>query len=228
MKSDSAKAVLIMLHGSGDSGPGMRSALRQVAGGHFMDAMRELGVQVLTPSAVPRSYFQNPRGLSSVWFDRTGMEPSAPEHTESIDASASRLAALLDEVQQAGIPANRIVLGGFSMGGGMALHLALREADRGLAGVFALSSYVCAGSPAFALESAKRLPPCFMRHGAADDFILPQWGAATADELRALGASVDFALVQGLEHSLADDEVVQLTEWVCQRLADGDLSHSLL
>ncbi|KAJ1631089.1 Alpha/Beta hydrolase protein [Pavlovales sp. CCMP2436] len=218
MKLESAKAVLIFLHGSGDSGPGVRSALRQVASGHFMATMRERGVEVVTPSADPRSYFESPLSLSSVWFDRTDMSPSAPEKTDSIEQSAKRLAALLDQVEQAGVPAHRIVVGGFSMGGGMALNLALREADRGLAGVFALSGYMCFQSPAFALASAKRLPPVYMRHGAADGFILPEWGAATADELRALGTSVDFALVPGLEHSLTDDEVVQLTEWVCQIL----------
>lgn len=146
------------------------------------------------------------------------MDPSAREHTESIDESAARLAALLDELHAAGIPAQRIVLGGFSMGGGMALHLALREAGRSLAGVFALSSYMCARSPALALDSARRLPPVLMRHGAADDFILPSWGEATAAELRAVGAEVDFGLVGGLDHSLGASEIVELTAWVLDRL----------
>jgi len=146
------------------------------------------------------------------------MDPRAREHTESLDQSAARLAALLDELQRAGISPHRIVVGGFSMGGGMALHLALREADRGLAGVFALSSFMCASSPAFALESARRAPPVFMRHGAADGFILPRWGEATAEELRALGAEVDFALVAGLDHTMADAEVIELTAWVLDRL----------
>lgn len=64
---EGVKAVLIMLHGSGDTGPGMRFALRQVADGHLVRALRERGVDVLTPSAEPRSYFQAPGQKSSVW-----------------------------------------------------------------------------------------------------------------------------------------------------------------
>lgn len=215
--SESTRAVLIMLHGSGDTGPGLRNALKHVAGGYLVRSLRERGVEILTPSAEPRSYFQAPGQKSSVWFDRHDFAPTAKEHTESINESAARLAALLDELQAAGISPHRIVLGGFSMGGGMALHLALREADRGLAGVFALSSYLCARSPALELESAKRLPPVFMRHGADDDFILPAWGEATASELRAVGAEVDFGLVAGLAHALDDGEVIELTGWILER-----------
>jgi lysophospholipase-2 len=48
---------------------------------------------------------------------------------------------LIDDEEKEGIPANRIVIGGFSQGGAVALHRALSE-DRKLAGVLALSTWL--------------------------------------------------------------------------------------
>lgn len=104
------------------------------------------------------------------------------------------------------------------MGGGMALQLALREASRGLAGVFALSGYMCYRSPSFALPGLGAMPSVFMRHGAADDFILPEWGEGTAAKLRLKGVAVDFATIPALGHWVSDDEIVELTAWILERL----------
>lgn len=142
----------------------------------------------------------------------------------SIDAAAERLVTLLDEIVAAGVPPSRIVIGGFSMGGGMALQLALREASRGFAGVFALSGYICTGSPAYTLPGIAAMPPVFMRHGSVDDFILPEWGEATAAKLSQKGVAVDFASVRGLGHWVSDDEIVELTAWILEQLERSGLS----
>ena len=63
----------------------------------------------------------------SVWFDRYAMEPSSPERTESVEASCSQLEMLLDDVVASGVAPSRILIGGFSMGGGIALQTALRS-----------------------------------------------------------------------------------------------------
>lgn len=216
-----AKAVLIFLHGSGDTGSGLRRALGTLADGHLLQVLEAKGVHVLTPSARIRPYQLFGGAPASVWFDRTAYEPDAPEDTASIDESAARLVPLIAEAHEQRLP---VIIGGFSMGGGMALHLACREAaTHPLAGVFALSSYMCARSPALQLDGIGHMPPLYMRHGAADDFILPEWGQATARELESLGTDVSFALLPGVPHTMSDGEIVDLTDWIIAQLTKAGL-----
>jgi phospholipase/carboxylesterase len=80
-----------------------------------------------------------------------------------------------------GIPSHRILLAGFSQGGVIALHTALRYPAR-LAGVMALSTYLHdpQGCEA-ALNDANLAIPVFMAHGQGDPMI-PIMRAATARE----------------------------------------------
>ena len=103
------------------------------------------------------------------------------------------------------------------------MQLAYRGSERGaaLAGVYALSSYACDDSPLWeALHAApgRRRPPLFQRHGAADDYILPAWGKATAERLRAEDVAVDFGLEPRLRHVLGEAELEALTGWLLRTL----------
>jgi predicted esterase len=157
------------------------------------------------------------------------------EQEASIAASCARIEKVADRLVKRGVPASRIAIGGFSMGGGIALQAALRSKRR-FAGVFALSSYLCENAAVYGRlaaaqdrltvaasddEDAALLSlPIFMRHGAADKFILPAWGGATAAQLATLGLSVNADVVPGLAHDLADKEVVELTAWLIRILTD--------
>jgi phospholipase/carboxylesterase len=67
-----------------------------------------------------------------------------------------------------GIPAERIIVGGFSMGGALALHTAF-HLHTNLAGVFACSSFLNHGSVVYeslaARKADKELPELLMFHG---------------------------------------------------------------
>ena len=108
-----------------------------------------------------------------------GLEPTFPEQTDTVEASAERLVALVQDHVGDGRDLGHIAIGGFSQGGGMALQMAARIP--GLGAAFAFSSYLSDDSPAYA---ATNWPPIMMAHGADDDFILPEWGQATAERLR--------------------------------------------
>ncbi|EOD30085.1 hypothetical protein EMIHUDRAFT_203543 [Emiliania huxleyi CCMP1516] len=73
--------------------------------------MERAGVRVLFPSAEPIAY----RGsTTTAWYDRTELPPTAAEETTSVENSVGRL-----------------VVGGFSQGGGIALQLAYRGSPLG-------------------------------------------------------------------------------------------------
>jgi phospholipase/carboxylesterase len=166
------------------------------------------------------------------------MEPSNPEATASVLASVSQLEALIDDAMaRHGLPAEKIALGGFSMGGGISLQVMAR-AKHCLGAVFALSSYLCDDSAAYkefsagkaetqaaalapaneeaAAEGAAPAPrvPVFIAHGADDDFVLPAWGAATAKRLEGFGVPVKFTTIEGIKHEMNTEELGLLFEWL--------------
>lgn len=228
-------AAVIFLHGSGDTGAGADRMMQSVSDGRFAAELAKHKVDVVYPTAPPIPYTIAQGQVMNVWFDRKSLSPKAAEQEASIAASCARVEAAADRLVARGVPASRIAVGGFSMGGGQALQVALRSRRR-FAGVFALSSYLCDGAAVYPrLASAQeRLAaaasddadaallslPVFMRHGADDKFILPAWGAATSAKLAALGLAVDAgAPVPGLGHGMADDEVEELTAWLLRLLA---------
>lgn len=74
-------------------------------------------------------------------FDLRSLEPSGPEDEEGIRRAAEMVHSLIAEEVAAGIPTKRIVLGGFSQGGALAIYSALTFPEP-LAGVIALSAWL--------------------------------------------------------------------------------------
>ena len=225
-RADPPRAAVIFLHGSGDDGAGLRSALRFVWGGRFLRRMEARGVRLVFPTARPRPYTLAGGRVASVWFDRRDLPPTAPEHTASVLESCARIDAAVEDLRREGVPAGRIAVGGFSMGGGIAMQYGYRTPHR-LAAVFALSSYLTHDAAVYEAmrrrpPQSRRFPPLFQRHGAADAFIRPQWGRATADRLASLGVAVDFGVVQGLQHQLADCEMEQLDAFLADALTETE------
>lgn len=223
--------VVIFCHGSGDTGQGVESYVRAVAPQASLAALRDAGISFAYPTAQSRPYRLAGGFPASVWFDRYGgMEPTHPEDTASVESSATRLNELIDDLIARGIPAEKIALGGFSMGGGIALQTAARSSHK-LGAVFALSSYLCDDSLVWAKlkqsttgannTSAILSAPVFIAHGGADDFVLTEWGENTANQLKSLGANVrPFVRVRAAGHEMTTEELEQLFEFLLAELTD--------
>lgn len=102
---------------------------------------------------------------------------------------------ITDEVA-AGIPSERIILGGFSQGGAMSIFTGITTPHK-LAGVFGLSCYLVLGHKIadFVKEAdqANKDTPFFMGHGTIDPVVRYEWGQQTAEVLtKQLGHKVDF------------------------------------
>ena len=222
----SAHSAVLFLHALGDTGEAASRWLKQSDAGGFVSQMERAGVRVIFPTATQIPYTLAGGRRMSAWYDRSGLPPTAAEHKPSVDASVSRLEAMLIELQREGIPPSRVAVGGFSQGGGISLQLAYRGSALGsaLAGVFVLSSYACDDSPLWAAlrtDPARRRPPLFQRHGTADAYILPAWGQATAKRLSEEGVDVQFSLEPRLAHSMGEAEIAALSEWLLDTLDAG-------
>ncbi|XP_038617131.1 lysophospholipase-like protein 1 [Tachyglossus aculeatus] len=211
------RASLIVLHGSGDSGQGMKGWIKCV----LNQDLAFQHIKIIYPTAPQRPYTPMKGGLSSVWFDRYKISIDSPEHLESIDSMCQILTDLIDDEVKSGIKKNRILIGGFSMGGCMALQLAYRK-HQDLAGVFALSSFLNKTSAVYQAlqENEGCLPELFQCHGTADELVLHSWGKETNSVLRSLGVTTTFHSFPNLHHELNRNELEQLKSWIVKKLPE--------
>ncbi|KAH0510488.1 Lysophospholipase-like protein 1 [Microtus ochrogaster] len=141
------------------------------------------------------------------------------EHLESIDGMRQVLTELIDDEVKSGIQKSRILIGGFSMGGCMAMHLAYRN-HRDVAGVFALSSFLNKDSAIYKdlLQADGAFPELFQCHGTADELVLHSWGEETNSKLKSLGVSAVFHSLPNLYHDLNRTELERLKSWILTKL----------
>lgn len=144
------------------------------------------------------------------WYDITRMAPGPGREPEAdVRDSAMLLEHLLEAEQEAAeVPWDRVLVVGFSQGGAMALHLALRWPHR-LAGVVALSTYLVLPETLDAEQSphAEGLPG-FFAHGIGDPTVAWDRGREAFDQL---SGSLDATwLDYPMGHEVCLDEVRDL------------------
>lgn len=115
-------------------------------------------------------------------------------------------------------------LGGFSMGGTLALHSAFHT-NHELAGVFALSSFLNDDSIVFKTLLARQnqqnpsdLPKLLYFHGERDTLVPISWGKETFEELLSLGVSGEFKPLKNTFHELKATEILEIQDWIFKLL----------
>ncbi len=188
------------------------------ANGHdFEPLVPELQLPFATrfvfPHAPTRAVTINGGLRMHAWFDITALEVGAEEDESGLRASGTAIEALIADEIASGIPANRIVLAGFSQGGVVALHVALRYPER-LAGVMGLSTFLMlADSLAEERSAANAGIPIFLAHGSHDPIVAPSFGAWSRGRLEALGYQPDWHQYP-MPHSVCAEEIVDIREWL--------------
>ena len=131
---------------------------------------------------------------------------------------SERLATLASIDLESGIPANRIVLAGFSQGGVIALHLAPRFGHK-LAGVLALSTYMC--EPDLLAKDAidiNRDTPIMMAHGEQDEVVPVFMGNAAYNTLKENNFDVTWQTYT-MQHNVCMQEIRDISSWLQKLLA---------
>lgn len=130
------------------------------------------------------------------WYDikNLGDLASRDEDEEGIVKSRDYFHSLIDSEIAKGIPANRIVIGGFSQGGAMSLLSGVTYKSQ-LGGIFGLSCYLLLQKKIKEMipaDSPNQATPIFMGHGDADPVVAYKFGSLSAKELTNHGYKVDF------------------------------------
>ena len=215
------KPLIVFCHGSGDTGDGAKSWIQSLM---FASAYKQF--DWIFPTATPIPYTLNGGMVSSVWYDRVeGFEPTHPEQTLTIERSTDQLIGVIEDgIQNHGLKASQIVIGGFSMGGAIALQTAARwhvkHPTTPLGCVFGLSCYLNDDSKVWELlkDSRENWPKTFMAHGSEDDFILPRWGKSTWDRLQAAGIEGQFQYVPQTYHAMTEGELADVLNFVKENI----------
>jgi phospholipase/carboxylesterase len=170
-------------------------------------------VRFVFPHAPVRPVTINGGMQMRAWYDILGFDRRAQEDAAGIRESAAAVTELVDREVERGMSSDRIVLAGFSQGGAIALHTALRE-PRPLAGVLALSTYLPLSSTLASERAAANAGiPLFLAHGT-DDPVLPlSLAESSRRTLETLGYVVDWHEYP-MGHSVCMEEVSAVGAWL--------------
>ncbi|MGI9326851.1 MAG: alpha/beta hydrolase [Pseudomonadales bacterium] len=175
-----------------------------------------MDTRFIFPNAPERAITINAGMRMRGWYD---IDPNDPDGAGAdIQASVEAIKSLLQAEHDRGVPADRIVLAGFSQGGVIALQLALSYPQR-LAGIMALSTYVHDHEQlAQRVSFANADVPIFMAHGSADPMIPIARAVTGRTALEALGYRVDWHSY-GMGHQVCPEEITHISQWLQTVLA---------
>lgn len=206
------RTTLIVLHGLGADG----FDFVPICGELRLQALGD--IRYVFPHAPQRPVTINNGYVMRAWYDILGLDLVRREDETGLRESQQQIAALIDRERERGVPAERIVLVGFSQGCAMTLMTALRYPHR-LGGAVGLSGYLPLAATTMAERSAANAGlPIFLAHGTQDPVVTHARGTASRDALRALGHEVawhDYPM----PHSVCAEEIADMNAWLLKQLA---------
>ncbi len=185
-----ARAGVVLLHGRGATARGI------------LDLAREIdvdGVAYLAPGA-----------NRNTWYPQSFLAPvsaNEPGRSSGLQAIADAVGTLVE----AGVPEERVVLGGFSQGACLATEFAARNPRR-YGGAFALSGGLIGETVdvedyAAGREDAMDGTPVFLGCSDVDPHIPVERVHDTREVFEALGAEVTERIYEGMGHTVNVDEL---------------------
>lgn len=204
--SQPIKQSVIWLHGLG-------------ADGHdFAPIVPELNIpntRFIFPHAPHQPITMNNGYEMRAWYDLYGLTPQTKQDETGMRTMQKEIESLIKNEVAQGIPANRVVLAGFSQGGAMAFFTGLRYPEK-LAGILALSTYVSLKEKLSAEACpANRDIPIFMAHGIFDSVITLE----TCKVSRQLLDKLDYAVEwheYPMAHAVCPQEIEDITHFLKQ------------
>jgi phospholipase/carboxylesterase len=206
-----ASASVIWLHGLG-------------ADGHdFVPIVPELGlpaVRFVFPHAPVRPVTLNMGMSMRAWYDIKTLTAEGRADETGLRESVALLGRYIAAERAAGMPSQRIIVAGFSQGGAVALHGALRHAEP-LGGILALSCYLpLQALLASELSEANRATPILMCHGQFDPVLPMALGQLARDWLRSERYAVEWREYP-MQHQVCLPEIHDIATFLRCRVVDS-------
>jgi phospholipase/carboxylesterase len=208
---DNPTGSVIWLHGLGADGHDFEPIVPELR------LPADLPLRFVFPHAPVRPVTINGGVAMRAWYDIVSLDRQGPVDAEGIVASSQILGGLIDAERQRGIDPGRIVVAGFSQGGAIALHTALRYPAR-LAGLMALSTYLPLPER-FDTEvlgvdgGCDKSLPIFMAHGSFDPMLPMVLGTESAALLERSGFRVEWHEYP-MAHAVCAEEIMDIRRWL--------------
>jgi len=197
-------ASLIFLHGLGDTGHGWAQAMAQI---------RPSYMKVICPTAASMPVTLNAGFQMPSWFDLKTLDMYGPEDEDGIKKAAANIQTMIQSEISAGIPANRIIVGGFSQGGALALYTGLTSTQP-LAGIVALSCWLPLHKSFPDARKTADTVPILQCHGEVDPVLPYKFGQLSHYSLKTFMKNAQFNSYPGLSHSSSDEEMNEVKAFI--------------
>ncbi|KAF9154208.1 hypothetical protein DFQ27_003415 [Actinomortierella ambigua] len=194
-------ASVIFMHGLGDQGTGWAPVGEEL--------QRSLPhVKFIFPNAPNQPVTLNYGMLMPSWYDIKSLNDLEQESDEAglVKSRQSVMELVREEIDNHGIPANRIVVGGFSQGCVLGLMIGLTTEFK-YAGLLSLSGYLPLHKKIMSMTSeANQKTPIFWGHGSADPVVRYEFGKHSAELLKKHKYNVNFNTYE-MGHSACPEEI---------------------
>ena len=202
--STTPTAAVIWLHGFGADGHDFESVIPQ------LNLPASLSVRFIFPHAPMRNIATMKGDSVRAWFD---IDVSQGIDLNGIKKSTFQLKDLIQQEIDNGIPAERIVLAGFSQGGSIALNTALFY-RKPLAGILALSTFL----PMLETLGTKKSKhnsaiPILLCHGNKDEMLPLALGKAGFDTLNSHNYAVEWREYD-MAHCVCPQQIQDISAWL--------------
>jgi phospholipase/carboxylesterase len=197
-------ALVILIHGYGSNGDDLISLARMIQPALPHAAF----VAPNAPSQIPRmaaAYQWWPIETFSMAERAAGAATAAP----ALDAFITQ------ELEEADLSSDRLLLVGFSQGTMMALHVGLRRPEP-VAGIVGISGMLVA--PEQLSAEIRSRPPVLLIHGTEDDVVPFRAMELASAALAACGVTIENHVSPGVGHSVGQDGLAAATAFAVRAL----------
>ncbi|MEH6577973.1 MAG: carboxylesterase [Amphritea sp.] len=210
-----AEISVIWLHGLGADGYDFEPVVPA------LQLPESLPVRFIFPHAPQRPVTINSGLMMPAWYDILEMSIERKIDTQALLESSSQIVALIERELERGIPAERIILAGFSQGGAVAYHVALCYPQR-LGGLLALSTYIATAELISEQGTdVNKDIPILIAHGVMDDVVPLSLGQQAVTTLEKQGYQPQW-LTYPIDHSLCMEEIEAIGYWLQDILQTGN------
>ena len=178
-------------------------------------------IRFVFPHAPVRAVTINGGARMRAWYDIRDMDLSNRADHEGVAESVVQVDVLIAREAERGVPAERVLLVGFSQGGAITLAAGLARRVP-LAGLAGLSTYLPMppAQARAALQPGAASQPLFMGHGQFDPVVPYAGGEMSAQAMRELGFDVEWHRYP-MQHAVCAEEIRDLGDWMSARFAAG-------
>jgi len=197
-------ATLVFLHGLGDTGMGWAGALNTIKPDYL---------KVICPTAPMMPVTINGGAPMPAWYDIRSLDErdADREDREGVDQAVDYLINVVKGEKNHGIEPSRVIIGGFSQGGAVALRTTLMSEEQ-FGGCIALSCYL--PGELESLQDKQVNTPVWQAHGDSDEVVSYKRGLLTSETVQKLLTNTTFKTYKGMGHEATMEELNDIKAFI--------------